>query len=242
MDARQGLTSTATSGISPNAGTVPAGSIATMGIGRSRRWIFTPLAFAAGCVAGPWQKDAGTPTGTRPPIGAENLVHGNPLFLPVGPQSYGLVFEASLDALDEVFDIAYANRYDGRIETFPRIAPGFFQPWQTGSTSGYERIMATFQSIRHRAVLAINAAEDGGFFVDLKVYKELEDLAAPARTTGGAAAFRNSSTVDREYEILDPNVLDANWIPLGRDVEMEQLLLSRLSRRSLQQGQKKNPF
>lgn len=212
-----------------------------MGNAQRKRWLFVPLALAAGCVAGPWQKDVGS-SAAKPPIGPENLSHGNPLFLPVGPQSYALVFEGSLDVLDEIFDIAYANRYDGRIETYPRIAPGFFQPWQAGSTSGYERIMATFQSIRHRAVLAINAAEDGGFFVDLKVYKELEDLASPSRTTGAAAAFRNSSTVDREYEILDPNVYDQNWIPLGRDIEMEQLLLGRLSRRSLQGGPPRHPF
>ncbi|MFM7111315.1 MAG: hypothetical protein ACKO26_09230 [Planctomycetota bacterium] len=212
-----------------------------MAIVGKRRWFVLPLALATGCVAGPWQKEAGNPT-AKPIIGPENLAHGNPLFLPVGPQSYGLVFEGALDVLDEVFDIAYANRYDGRIESYPRIAPGFFQPWQAGSTSGYERIMATFQSIRHRAVLAINAAEDGGFFVDLKVYKELEDLPTPSRTNGAAAAFRNSSTVDREYEILDPNVYDQNWIPLGRDIEMEQLLLGRLSRRSLQGGTARQPF
>lgn len=212
-----------------------------MGIGLKNRWLLAPIALAAGCVAGPWQKETGNPA-AKPVIGPENLAHGNPLFLPVGPQCYSLVFEGSLDVLDEVFDIAYANRYDGRIESYPRIAPGFFQPWQTGSTSGHERLLATFQSIRHRAVLAINAAEDGGFFVDLKVYKELEDLAAPSRTTGAAAAFRNSSTVDREYEILDPNVHDQNWIPLGRDTEMEQLLLGRLSRRSLQGGSPRHPF
>ncbi|RLS40050.1 MAG: hypothetical protein DWH82_04325 [Planctomycetota bacterium] len=147
----------------------------------------------------------------------------------MGPPSYGLVFDKSLDTLDDVFDIAYANRYDGRIETFPRVAPGLFQPWKHGNMNPRDRIHATCQSLRHRGVLTILAADDGGYFVDLKIYKELENLAAPARTTGAAAAFRSSTTVERNYDVIDPLVIDSGWIPLGRDTEFEQFLLRKLA-------------
>ncbi|MCY2937112.1 MAG: hypothetical protein NTV55_01985 [Planctomycetota bacterium] len=189
----------------------------------------TSLVWLVGCATGPLQ-DNPLPLGPAgvAPIQEANK-EGNPLYLPVGPPSYGLVFDKSLDTLDDVFDIAYANRYDGRIETFPRVAPGLFQPWKHGNMNPRDRIHATCQSLRHRGVLTILAADDGGFFVDLKIYKELENLAAPARTTGAAAAFRSSTTVERNYDVIDPLVIDSGWIPLGRDTEFEQFLLRKLA-------------
>jgi hypothetical protein len=58
----------------------------------------------------------------------------------------------------------------------PRIAPGLEQPWKPGSPDCAQRLLATFQTIRHRASVLITPAEDGGFFVDVKVLKELEEL------------------------------------------------------------------
>src|SRR5437868_1913898 len=72
-------------------------------------------------------------------------------------------------------------------------------------------------------------ADDGGFFVDVKVYKELEDLARPIRSTAGAAAFRSDNTVERQFEVIDPTVIDSQWIPIGRDVRLEQVILKRLA-------------
>jgi hypothetical protein len=187
------------------------------------------LLMAGGCATGPLQ-DNPLPLGAggAGPVRDANR-EGNPLYLPVGPPSYGLVFDKALDTLDDVFDIAYANRYDGRIETFPRVAPGLFQPWKHGNMNPRDRIHASLQSLRHRAVLTILAADDGGYFVDLKVYKELEDLPAPARTLGAAASFRSSSTIERQYDVVDPNVVDISWIPVGRDTEFEQFVLRKLA-------------
>src|SRR5262245_43965999 len=69
----------------------------------------------------------------------------NPAFLPMGPPAYGLVFEKVYDVVDDYFEISYANRYDGRIETFPRTAPGLGQPWKPGSPDFSQRLLATFQ-------------------------------------------------------------------------------------------------
>lgn len=157
----------------------------------------------------------------------------NPVFLPVsGAQGYAIVFESVRDVIDDYFEITYANRYDGRIETFPRTAPGIIRPWQPGSPDLSERWLATLQSIRHRASVLIQAAEDGGFFVDVKVYKELEDLAKPTEVRAGPAAFRSDPTVERQYEVVDPTVVAANWIPLGRDIALEQEILERVAEMS----------
>jgi hypothetical protein len=148
----------------------------------------------------------------------------NPVYVPLGPDAYGTVFEKVIDVLGEYFEIAYSNRYDGRIETFPRIAPGYEQPWKPSTPIWYERLLATFQTIRHRAFVLIQLADDGGFFVQVIVYKELEDLPRPMRSTAGAAAFRSDSTVERQYEVIDPAVFERAWIPMGRDHLLEHAI------------------
>src|SRR5262249_2437522 len=133
-----------------------------------------------------------------------------------------------IDVLDDYFEIAYANRYDGRVETFPKIAPGLERWFMPGSPDFNQRLLATTQTIRHRAIVLIQAAENGGYFVDVKVYKELEDLAKPMRATAGAAAFRSDNTLERQFQVIDPTVVDSSWIPIGRDAKLEQVILQRL--------------
>jgi hypothetical protein len=60
------------------------------------------------------------------------------------------------------------------------------------------------------------------------VYKELEDLPRPVRATAGAAAFRTDNNVERKYEVVDPTLLESNWLPRGEDHDIEQLLLARI--------------
>jgi hypothetical protein len=153
----------------------------------------------------------------------------NPVYVPLGPDAYNLVFEKVYDIISEYFEVSFSNRFGGQIETFPRIAPGLEQPWKPGSPDFHQRLLATFQTIRHRAVVLIQPANDGGYFVDVKVFKELEDLARPTRATAGAAAFRSDNTLQRQFEVIDANVVSFNWIPLGRDVKLEQVLLRRIA-------------
>ena len=41
-----------------------------------------------------------------------------------------------LDVLDDYFEISFANRYDGSIHSFPRIAPGLEQLWKDKKDKG----------------------------------------------------------------------------------------------------------
>ena len=68
----------------------------------------------------------------------------------------------------------------------------------------------------------------GGFFIEVTVFKELEDLPRPVRATQGAAIFRADNNVERQFTVIDPTIFEANWIPRGRDVEVEQVLLRKL--------------
>jgi hypothetical protein len=176
----------------------------------------------SGCVSGPLLDNP-----TRVPVSTAD--GANPIYLPGGPESCRLVFEKVLDVIDDYFEIYLANRYEGRIETFPRIAPGLEQLWKPGSPDFGQRLFATLQTIRHRAIVLITPADNNGFFIDVKVFKELEDLARPSRATGGAATFRSDNTVERQFEVIDASVIDTRWIPLGRDVKLEQVILKRIA-------------
>jgi hypothetical protein len=186
-------------------------------------WAATVVLLCAGCMSGPWQDN---PLLVRP---RRLDPQDNPVYLALGPQDYGAVFEKVLDVVDDYWEIAYSNRYDGRIETFPRVAPAIGEIWRPGSPDFYQRLLATFQSIRHRAVVLIKPAEDGGFFIDVKVYKELEDLPQPTQALAGPAIFQNAPTVERQFEVIDAAVFEGRWIPIGRDVKIEQVILCRLA-------------
>jgi hypothetical protein len=184
------------------------------------------LLFAGGCATGPLQEN---PLVIRPAAKAD--VADNPVYVPLGPNSYAAVFEKVLDVIgDYNFEIAYSNRYDGRIETFPKISPGLGQPWKGGSPDFHQRLVATFQSIRHRAIVLISPANDGGYFIDVKVYKELLDTPRPQRATAGAAVFRSDPTLERQYEVVEADQFENGWVPIGRDCLLEQSILEQLAR------------
>src|SRR5262249_46944335 len=84
------------------------------------------------------------------------------------------------------------------------------------------------QSVRHRAIVKIRVANDGGFFVSVEILKELEDLPTPIRSTAGSASFRNPQTVERQYDVVEAGQYESNWIPIGRDSKLEQRTLSRI--------------
>jgi hypothetical protein len=186
-------------------------------------WVVGAL-LAGGCSSGPLLDNPVLVRTAAPPGPIDN-----PVYVPLGPAAYAAVFEHVLDVVDDYFEVAYSNRYDGRVETFPKVAPGLGQPWKGGSPDCYQRLLASFQTIRHRAIVVISAANDGGYFVDVKVYKELEDLPRPTQATAGAAAFRSEPTLQRQYEVIEPELFEPNWIPAGRDTALEQLILDRIA-------------
>ncbi len=162
------------------------------------------------------------------PIVASPVKHQNPVFIPLGENDYGPVFEKALEVLgDYGFEIADANRYDGRIETTPRISPGIGLFLKSGSPDVYERLLSTFQTYRHRVTVQIQPAEQGGYFIEFIVRKELEDLARPIRSTIGGAVFRAEHTVERQTEVIDPTIYDPAWFYRGRDESLEQELIRR---------------
>lgn len=183
------------------------------------------LSLSAGCVAPPITEwDVG-----REPEKVIAEIE-NPVYIPLGHESYGQVFENVLQTLiDEGFEIQEANRYDGRVQALPRVAPGLglFKP---GSSSFRERLLATFQTYRHVVSVVIEPADAGGYFVEVIARKELEDLERPVRATAGASFFRNDNNVERQFEVIDATVTGSGWIYKGRDPFLEQRIIDRLKR------------
>ena len=145
------------------------------------------------------------------------------------PETYSLTYERVLEAVNDYFVIIPGPRYAGQIETEPRVAAGYEQPWKYGSPDARERLLATFQTIRHYAIVRIAPGERGGFRVYVEVYKELEDIPNPTGALRGGASFRETPTVDRRIDVTGLTVpVSRQWIPQGRDPAYEQVILRKI--------------
>lgn len=164
------------------------------------------------------------------PAGAPYVVDRNPFFVPLGPESYGKVFENCLRVLgDYGFEVVDSNRYAGSIDCLPRIAPGIGLILKPGSPDFRERMLASFQTYRHRVSIQIQPADNGGFWVEVIARKELEDLPRPSRSTVGGAIFRNDNNVERQFEVIDASFFQAGWFYRGRDEALEQEIIRRIN-------------
>lgn len=195
------------------------------------------LFIAAGCVTLDDLTDRLALVPTRPVEAPATLIPDmeahqateNPVFIPLGPESYGKVFESVLEVLAGYgFEILDSNRYDGRIETIPRISPGVILFLKPGSPVFRERILSTLQTYRHRVSVVIQPADNGGFFLEVIARKELQDLPRPMKQTAGAAIFRTDNSVERQFEVIDPTVYEVSWIFKGRDPALEQKIIQKL--------------
>ena len=176
----------------------------------------TPLLLAAvlllgGCVSPP----------VTPP--AEPIVIEAP--------SFEAVWTATVHALDEYFDIASEDRVTGRIETRPLVAATLLEPWHRDATDFYQRLEATFQSERRRALATVQELQPGRYQVTVEVYRELEDLPLPVRGPSSHALFRSEPSLHREYAVVTGEPTARNWINLGRDGALEARILADIQQR-----------
>jgi hypothetical protein len=160
----------------------------------------------------------------------------NPLFVAVrDPQC---IWETVVDVVDDYFRIQSeeparligATITEGRLETFAEPSATLFEPWRFDSVGAYERLESTLQSIRRRATVRVTPGE-GGYWIDVAVFKELEDLPQPMMSTAGAATFRYDSSLVRAVEPVGQQDVTRGWIRYGRDDLLEQRILGHLQGR-----------
>ena len=171
-------------------------------------------------------------------VGVPQVPVGQPLNpMPVPLLARELVMDEISDEIDNYFPILKEQRIrnvngilsEGWIETRPKIGGTIFEPWKRDSTPGFERLHATLQSVRRFAkVRVIPAAEN--YLVDLRVYKELEDLPQPTGSgvSGRPVRIDNALDIDRnEIELAQ----SSGWIPQGRDFSLEREILKNIEAR-----------
>ena len=158
--------------------------------------------------------------------------------LPVPMLDRWLVMEQISDELDDYFRILREERIrmhdgilsEGRIETHPKIGSTLLEPWRRDSLVGFERLHATLQTVRRFAKVRVVPAGDH-YQVDLQVFKELEDLEQPMGSGISGQILRTDSTLDIDREGLGLADPSNGWIPLGRDVLLEQQILRNIQTR-----------
>lgn len=165
---------------------------------------------------------------TTPPSGEYAV--DNPLV--VSPVDREWIMDAVSNELDNYFRIEREVRIrivdniviEGWIETHEQIGGTAFEPWRRDSMPGFERAHATLQTVRRFAKVRVTPNSDS-YLVDVKVYKELEDLPSPQHSSINSRQLRYDNAVDidaEEQPIIQPN---KGWIPMGRDFALEQHIL-----------------
>jgi hypothetical protein len=159
----------------------------------------------------------------------------NPLF--VQTADHELLWNQVVDTVDNYFKIQKEERVrlvgdvvlEGRIDTFPADGSTLLEPWRDDSTPGFEKLHATLQSVRRQANVRVIPAQ-GGYLIDVAVYKEVEDLEQPQHAAVGRARVRHGdSLAPSQPDALDE--LTLGWIRLGRDVSLEQQILTEIRQR-----------
>lgn len=154
----------------------------------------------------------------------------NPLVVSLVDREW--IMNAISDEVDNYFRIYREERIrmvesimtEGWIETHPQIGATGLEPWRRDSMPGFERAHATLQTVRRFAKIRVIPNGDS-YLVDVKVYKELEDLPEPQHSTVSGRMARHDNSVDSDSEeqtVIQPN---RGWIPMGRDFSLEQHIL-----------------
>ncbi|MEM9351749.1 MAG: hypothetical protein AAGA92_01935 [Planctomycetota bacterium] len=162
----------------------------------------------------------------------------NPVFVPVANQDF--TWEQVVDSVDDFFRVESERRVElvgdviteGSIVTFPRIGATIVEPHRRDSVGRFNRWQSTLQTIRRGAVVRV-IPDRGGWLVEVIVQKELEDLPRPEGATAGAATLRNDSSLDpRLSQDVSKLRFGGEWIPIGRDIALEQEMLERIRERA----------
>jgi len=184
----------------------------------------------SGCTVPAWSPP---PPPEMIPIEQVGPVYANPVFMPItDPQC---AWEAVVDVIDDYFKIEHEEPVrqiggtitEGRIDTFAQVSPTLLEPWRRDTAGEYDRVENTLQTMRRRAVIRLLPAE-GGYWVDVAVLKELEDLRTPEHASAGAATFRYDSSFTRVGNPAAGEQTAQGWIPQGRDPILEQRIIGHL--------------
>jgi hypothetical protein len=157
----------------------------------------------------------------------------NPMLVPVRDCEF--VWNQLVDTLDDYFRIEREERVrqvgavltEGSIDTYPLVGATQLEPWRRDSTDGYERRLATLQSVRRQATVRVTPTR-GGYLIHVHVLKEFEDYDRPGRATVGSLIRRHDGSLVRSPRRRRTLPQRSIWYAVGRDVALEQAILTQL--------------
>lgn len=150
--------------------------------------------------------------------------------LPVRAPNDDVLWERTVDVLhDFQFQIVREDRLARVIETEYKVGSGCLEPWHHDSVSPLSRLESTLQSVRRRVRITLLPSDgSGGYVVAVEAFKEREDLPGLAANSPGAATFQESAPLERDLNPVVGQSKPSRWIPVGRDLELEQAILASL--------------
>ncbi|HUY89746.1 MAG TPA: hypothetical protein VMV10_13515, partial [Pirellulales bacterium] len=119
---------------------------------------------------------------------------------------------------------------NGRIDTHFEISAGWLEPWRTDTVTFYDKLESTLQSMRRKAEVHVTAVQ-GGFMVEVNVFKELEDVQTPMFAPASAGTLRYDTSQRHTENTITAQPFVSGWIPQGRDAAAEQYLINQLMSR-----------
>jgi len=135
------------------------------------------------------------------------------------------------DVLMELrFEPIIPEKSKGLIETYPLTGASWFEFWRADTRGKSQVAEASIHTIRRRATVSVSPKDAGAQLV-VRVHKER--LSAPGTSPDSIGQSLNL------YEVEDTDLMrqDAlaetryEWIPLGRDMLLEQYILERIHAR-----------
>jgi hypothetical protein len=143
------------------------------------------------------------------------------------------VWERVVDALHEnLFTINRENRISHFIESDYKVGSGVLEPWHPDSQGVNNVWESSLQSIRRKIIARVIPAENQqGFVVSFEAYKELEDINGLVANSPGGATFSENRPLARNLNEVVGQTRQSQWIPKGRDVDLEIHLANAVSKK-----------
>lgn len=170
------------------------------------------------------------------------IQQANPAFVPVADRE--LLWNALVDVIDDAYTIDKEDRvrlvFDpqtgentlttGRIDTHFEVSAGWLEPWRSDTVTFYDKLESSLQSMRRKAEVFVTPAE-GGFMVEVNVFKELEDIQRPQYAPASAGTLRYDTSQNHTTNTVTAQPFISGWIPQGRDANAEKYIINQLMSR-----------
>jgi len=157
----------------------------------------------------------------------------NPIF--VENHNHEFLWSVLVDTIDNHFEIErempirlHENVLtEGFIVSKPKIGASLGELWHADSVGFEERLFCTLQTVRRRVEVHVVpvAPETGGYTIDVRVFKELEDNPRPLRAVANASNLRFRDNADEFADKIDVVQGSVGWFIIERDVALENRLL-----------------